>query len=152
MSCLKVCSIKFLWSSNMISNLCKRRHLDQCSRCWHLCSRHSGPCIRSQILCSTCYFCKITKIEIEYCTNASKGVGTISAYYRSTSSTSTTGSTQISSTFNVTKPSSGGTTLKTATFTPSSTISGTNYVQFNVTCSTNSVYIYSVTVYYKTSS
>ena len=103
-------------------------------------------------VCSPSGFYKITKIEIEYCTNASKGVGTISAYYRSTSSTSTTGSTQISSTFNVTKPSSGGTTLKTATFTPSSTISGTNYVQFNVTCSTNSVYIYSITVYYKTSS
>ena len=103
-------------------------------------------------VCSPSGFYKITKIEIEYCTNNKSGVGTISAYYRSTSSTSTTGSTKIGSTFDVTKPSSGGTTLKTATFTPSSTISGTNYVQFNVTCSTNSVYIYSITVYYKTSS
>lgn len=95
-------------------------------------------------------FYKITKVEIRYCTNSSKGAGSISVYY-SSSKTATTG-TQIGSTFNVTKPSSGGTTLKTATFTPSSAISGTNYVQFKVTCTANSIYIYSIKVYYKTSS
>lgn len=96
------------------------------------------------IICSPTFNSNISKVEVSYCTNATAGVGTISAYYIASASTSTTG-TQIGSTFNVTKPSSGGTTLKTATFTPASgTVSG--YVQIKPTCTTNSLYIYSVTI------
>lgn len=83
-------------------------------------------------------FTAISKIEVTYCTNASKGAGTIKVKVGS----------NTEKTFSVTKPSSGGTTLKTATFTYSTTETGT--VKITVDCSANSVYIYSITIYYQT--
>ena len=88
---------------------------------------------------------KVTSIVVTYCTNASSGVGTISAKI---------GSNQVGSTFNVTKPSSGGTTLKTATLYSDSegtAFNGQNFV-ITVTCSTNSVYFNKVTVEYEENS
>jgi len=77
----------------------------------------------------------ITKIEVKYCTNSSDGVGTIKVQVGSNTEQS----------FSVTKPSKGtGTTLKTATFNFSPAQSGTVKVTCN--CTTNSVYINSVTI------
>ena len=89
---------------------------------------------------------KVTSIVVTYCTNASNGVGTISAYI---------GETQVGSTFNVTKPSSGGTTLKTATLYSNS--DGTPFVDdedfvIRITCSTNSVYFNKVEINYEENS
>ena len=83
-------------------------------------------------------FTGISKIEVAYCTNASSGVGTIKVKVGSGTEQS----------FSVTKPSSGGTTLKTATFNFSPVETGSVKVTGN--CTTNSVYIWSVTIYYQT--
>lgn len=75
----------------------------------------------------------VSSVDISYCTNASKGEGTI---------TVTIGT--ISKEFNVTKPSSGGTTLKTATLDFSSDCpSGAPKITVN--CTTNSVYVNALT-------
>ena len=79
-------------------------------------------------------FTNISRIDVQYCTNASKGVGSIKIQVGS--------NTQKS--FSVTKPSSGGTTLKTATFTFDPNETGK--VKITVDCTTNSVYIYSVAI------
>lgn len=77
----------------------------------------------------------ITKIEVKYCTNASAGVGAIKVQV----------GTNAEQSFSVTKPAKGtGTTLKTATFNFSPAQSGTVKVTCN--CTTNSVYINSVTI------
>lgn len=80
----------------------------------------------------------INKIEVQYCTNAKAGVGTIKVQVGSNTEKS----------FSVTKPSSGGTTIKTATF--NYTTPETGKVKVTATCTTNSVYIWSVTIYYQT--
>lgn len=74
-------------------------------------------------------FTDISEIVVTYCTNASNGVGTIKV-------TIGEGDTK---TFNVTKPSSGGTTPKTASFKYATKESGK--VNIEVTCSTNSVFL-----------
>ena len=79
-------------------------------------------------------FTNISSIAVQYCTNASKGAGSIKIQVGS--------NTQKS--FSVTKPSSNGTTLKTATFTFDPNETGK--VKITVDCTTNSVYIYSVTI------
>ena len=81
-------------------------------------------------------FENISEIVVTYCTNASNGVGTIHVQVGDNDE----------KTFSVTKPSSGGTTLKTATFTYSTAETGNVYLE--VTCSTNSVYIHSVQITY----
>lgn len=74
-------------------------------------------------------FTDIEEIVVTYCTNSSSGVGSIKVTVGS-------GTTK---TFNVTKPSSGGTTPKTTTFTYSPKESGK--VKIEVTCTTNSIYL-----------
>lgn len=93
------------------------------------------------VICSPTTNSSITSVVVNYATNASAGVGTISTYYSGTSST--TVGTQIGSTTNVS--TSGGTTPRAMTFTPASgTPSG--FVQVRVTCTTNSIYINSVSI------
>ncbi len=84
-------------------------------------------------------FTNISKIEVQYCTNSKSGKGTIKVQVGSGTEKS----------FSVTAPSSGGTTLKTATFSFSPKETG--QVKVTGLCTTNSVYIYSVTIYYETS-
>lgn len=79
-------------------------------------------------------FNDIETIEVTYCTNASSGVGVIKV-------TVGNGATK---TFAVTKPSSGGTTLKTATFSYSTVESGK--VNIEVECTTNSIFINKATI------
>jgi uncharacterized protein YjdB len=81
-------------------------------------------------------YTNISKIEIQYCTNASSGVGSINVQV----------GTGTEKSFSVTKPSSGGTTLKTATFNYSPSESGN--VKITVNCTSNSVYVYSATITY----
>lgn len=85
-------------------------------------------------------FTNISKIEVTYCTNSSKGKGTITLQVG-------TGTAQS---FSVSAPSSGGTTRKTTTFNYATPESGA--VKLTVACTTNSIYIYSVTVTYSTGS
>lgn len=79
-------------------------------------------------------FDNVTKIEVTYSTNASSGAGTIKVQV---------GSNSVKS-FTVTKPSSGGTTDKTATF--DFTTAETGNVKLTVDCSTNSIYIKDITI------
>lgn len=77
-------------------------------------------------------FGDLQTVKVVYHTNASNGVGTISVKVGETTKT-----------FNVTKPSSGGTTDKTATFDFSAE-SPTGTATLTVTCTTNSIYIKSI--------
>ena len=81
-------------------------------------------------------FANISEIVVTYCTNNKNGVGEIVVQVGD-------GAEQ---TFTVTPPSSGGTTLKEATFTYSPEETGN--VKVTVNCSTNSIYIYSVKITY----
>ena len=83
-------------------------------------------------------FNNISRIDVIYSTNASKGKGTISLQVGSNTSKS----------FTVT--SSGGITDRTASFEYSPNESGS--VKITVTCSENSIYIKSVTITYSDSS
>ena len=83
-------------------------------------------------------FTNISKIVVKYCTNTKSGVGTIKVKVGSGTEKS----------FSVTKPSSNGTTLKNATFNFSPAETGT--VKVTGECTTNSVFIYSVTITYST--
>lgn len=76
---------------------------------------------------------KVSSVLVSYCTNSTKGAGTI---------TITIGS--VSKSFTVTKPSSGGTTLKTASFDFSSECP-TGTPKITVDCTTNSVYVNALT-------
>lgn len=95
-------------------------------------------------------FENIKTVTVHYCTNNSSGVGTISVYGVETMSSKAKTGTQIGSIFSVTKPSSNGTNIKSAIFSPSLAVSG--YVQIYVTCTTNSVYIKSVDIEYEPAS
>ena len=78
----------------------------------------------------------VTKVAVSYFTNGSAGAGTITI---EVGGTAYTGSASVTS--------SGGTTPRTINFTPpSSALDGA--VKITVTCSTNSIYIKSVTIYY----
>ena len=79
-------------------------------------------------------FTNISSITVQYCTNSSKGKGSISIQVGS----------NTAKTFSVSAPGSGGTTLKKQTFTFNPNETGK--VKISVTCSTNSIYIYSVTI------
>ena len=79
-------------------------------------------------------FKNVKKIVVTYCTNSKTGKGTIKLSVGS-------GSEQ---TFNVTAPSSGGTTLKTKEFTYDPNETGS--VNLTVDCATNSIYIYSIAI------
>ena len=79
-------------------------------------------------------FTNVSKVVVKYCTNASNGVGTIKVQVGSGEE----------KTFSVTKPSSGGTTLKEATFTFSPKESGK--IKVTGLCTTNSIYIHSVII------
>ena len=79
-------------------------------------------------------FTNISSITVQYCTNSSKGKGSISIQVGS----------NTANTFSVSAPGSGGTTLKKQTFTFNPNETGK--VKISVTCSTNSIYIYSVTI------
>ena len=81
-------------------------------------------------------FSDVTNVVVKYCTNTKKGQGTIHIQVGDNSTMD----------FTVTKPSSGGTTLKDAKFQPSEPQSGN--VKISVNCTENSIYIYSVTVTY----
>ena len=74
----------------------------------------------------------ISEIEFTYCTNASKGAGSISV----------TVGDNAAKTYSVTK--TGGTTARTTTQTYSPVQSGV--VTFTVTCTTNSIYIASIKI------
>lgn len=76
---------------------------------------------------------KVSQVDISYCTNASKGEGSITITIDG-----------VSKTFEVTKPASGGTTLKTATLDFSSELP-TGTPKITVICSVNSVYINALT-------
>ena len=75
-------------------------------------------------------FEKVSKVVVNYCTNASKGAGSIAVKVGSTSKTQ-----------NVTKE--GGASLRDLTFDFNK---ASGVIQFEVTCTTNSVYVHSVTV------
>ena len=81
-------------------------------------------------------FSNVSKIIVRYCTNASNGVGSIKVKVGEGTEKS----------FSVTKPSSGGTTLKNAEFTFDPAETGN--VTLTATCTTNSVYINSITIFY----
>ena len=81
-------------------------------------------------------YSNVSKVVVRYCTNASKGEGTIKVQVGSNSEQS----------FSVTKPSSGGTDLKDATFNYDTPETGN--IKVTGECSTNSIYIYSVTITY----
>lgn len=81
-------------------------------------------------------YTNVSKIVVKYCTNASKGVGTIKVQVGNGDEQS----------FSVTKPSSGGTTLKNAEFDFSPEETGK--VKITAECTTNSVYVHSVTITY----
>ena len=83
---------------------------------------------------TTTSFTNVSSVAVQYCTNTSKGKGTIKIQVGSNSAQS----------FAVTAPSSEGTTLKTKTFTFSPNQTGA--VKISVDCTTNSIYIYSVTI------
>lgn len=84
-------------------------------------------------------YSNITGVVVRYCTNASKGAGSLVAKVGSTTGTPAS--------FSITKPSSGGQTLKNASFTFSN---ASGAVNFTVSCSANSIYIYGVKVTYTT--
>lgn len=79
-------------------------------------------------------FTNVSSIAVQYCTNSSKGKGSISIQVGENTAKS----------FSVSAPSSNGTTLKTQTFTFNPNETGK--VKISVTCATNSVYIYKVTI------
>ena len=79
-------------------------------------------------------FTNVSSVAVQYCTNAKAGKGTIKIQVGSNSAQS----------FAVTAPSSGGTTLKTKTFTFSPNQTGA--VKISVDCTTNSIYIYEITI------
>ena len=79
-------------------------------------------------------FTNVSSVAVQYCTNAKAGTGTIKIQVGSNSAQS----------FSVSAPSSGGTTLKTKTFTFSPNQTGT--VKISVDCTKNSIYINSVTI------
>lgn len=84
---------------------------------------------------------KVTKIEVEYCTNKSAGVGTISA---------TLNGNAIGDSFDASYVSGDGRDLKTATLynnAAGTVFNGSLVVSTHVT--TNSIYIYKVLVYYE---
>lgn len=107
--------------------------------------KSSGACANSPIS-----FENIKSVTIHYHTNSTKGAGTISIYGVEQTSSAAKSGTQIGSTFNVKKPSSGGTNSKSTNFIPSTSASG--YVQIYVTCSTNSIFIESVDIEYEPAS
>lgn len=106
---------------------------------------YTGACANSPIS-----FENIKSVTIHYHTNAKDGKGTISIYGVEQTSSAAESGTQIGSTFTVKKPSSGGDTSKSKTFTPSTSVSG--YVQIYVTCSANSIFIESVDIEYEPAS
>ena len=79
----------------------------------------------------------VQSVVVNYCTNASKGAGSIAVHV---------GSTQISS---QSVSTSGGTTGRDMTFTSDGSLSGK--IKITVTCTTNSIYIISCTINYGTS-
>ena len=79
-------------------------------------------------------FTNVSSIAVQYCTNSSTGKGSISIQVGENTAKS----------FSVSAPSSNGTTLKTQTFTFNPNETGK--VKISVTCATNSVYIYKVTI------
>lgn len=100
----------------------------------------SGACGNSDISYSN-----VSKITVTYCTNNKSGAGSIS-WYNVSSTTANAQSGTLVGTQNISAPSSGGTTLRTFDIEPSS--SQTGFIQLYVTCSTNSVYVYSVEITY----
>lgn len=85
-------------------------------------------------------FSNVSSITVRYCTNASSGKGSISVQVGSGTSKS----------FSISKPSSGGTTLKDATFEFNPNETGT--IKLTGNCTTNSIYIYSISITYGASS
>ena len=73
---------------------------------------------------------KVSKVVVNYCTNASKGAGSIDVKVGSSSQSKAVSKT-------------GGTTLRDLTFDFDK---ASGVLQFEVTCTTNSIYIHSVTV------
>lgn len=73
----------------------------------------------------------VTSVIITYCTNANSGAGSIAV---------TVGGTTFATTDTLSK--NGGSTLRTLTYTGSAS----GYVSFTVTCTTSSVYVYSVKI------
>ena len=100
----------------------------------------SGACGNSDISYSN-----VSKITVTYCTNNKAGNGSIS-WYNVSSTTATAQSGTLVGSQTITAPSSGGTTLKSFDIEPSS--SQTGFIQLYVTCTTNSVYVYSVKITY----
>ena len=85
-------------------------------------------------------YSNVTSVVVTYSTNASAGAGSISI---TVGGTGTTASGSVST--------SGGTTDRTITYTPTSPATSlTGKVQITATCSTNSIYIKSVQVNYST--
>ena len=79
-------------------------------------------------------FSNVTQITVNYCTNSKNGVGAIKVKVGDGTEQS----------FSVTKPSSGGTTLKDAEFNFSPSESG--IVKLSVDCTTNSIYINAISI------
>lgn len=91
-------------------------------------------------------FNNITSIVVGYSTNDAKGVGSIKIYSSPTVDGATT---QIGSTFSVTKPSSGGTTVKNTTNFITSGASVNGYIKIEGLCTTNSIYIKNISITYE---
>ena len=79
-------------------------------------------------------FTDVSQIVVTYCTNSKAGAGAIKIKVGNGTEKS----------FTVTKPSSGGTTLKTTTFSYDPKENGN--VKVTVDCTANSIYIYSVAI------
>lgn len=89
-------------------------------------------------------YTNISSIVVRYCTNDSNGVGSINI---SLLDQLNGGVVSALPSFNVTKPSAnGGTPRNTDPFIPSSVKDG--YIKLSVNCSTNSVYVQSITINY----
>jgi len=82
-------------------------------------------------------YSNVSSVVVTYSTNASKGAGSIDIQVASTSYTG-----------NASVTTSGGTSDRTITYTNTSDLSGA--VKITVTCTTNSIYIKSVTINYST--
>ncbi len=89
-------------------------------------------------------FSNISKVVVNYSTNASSGAGTINAFAVTGTTAAAQSGTRIGTSQTIS--TTGGTANRTLTFTPTNAVTG--FVQLYVTCTTNSVYVHSVEITY----
>lgn len=98
----------------------------------------TGACGNSPIS-----YANVTSVKVGYCTNASSGAGTINVFSVADANAAAQSGTRIGTSTSVS--TSGGTTVRYLTF---NTTAVTGNIQIYVTCTTNSIYIYSVEITY----